>query len=87
LEGKKKKEQKKERKLGLYEFPRPLNLYNGGKTMKKTISPILGIGLLVFLAYTIVNRFITPLSDWIAIPVLLIAIALIIVGGLKNKNQ
>jgi len=55
--------------------------------MKKTISPILGIGLLVFLAYTIVNRFITPLSDWIAIPVLLIAIALIIVGGLKNKNQ
>lgn len=54
--------------------------------MKKTISPILGIGLLIFLVYTVLNRFVTPLSDWIAIPVLLIAIILIIVGGLKNKN-
>lgn len=54
--------------------------------MKKTIAPLLGIGLLIFLAYIIANRFIVELSDWVAIPILLIAIILIVIGGLKSKN-
>jgi len=53
--------------------------------MKKAISPLLGIGLLIFAVYTIVQRFITPISDWLAIPLLVVAIVLIIVGGLKTK--
>ncbi len=53
--------------------------------MKK---PLLGIGLLVFLAYSIIDRFITPLSDWIAIPMMLIAVVLIIIGGgLKKETR
>lgn len=55
--------------------------------MKKTISPLLGIGLFIFAVYTIVQRFITSISDWIAIPLLVVAIVLIIVGGLKTKEK
>jgi hypothetical protein len=55
--------------------------------MKKTISPLLGIGLLIFVVNTIVERFITPISDWIVIPMLVVAIVLIIVGGLKTKEK
>jgi len=54
--------------------------------MKKTISPLLAIGLLIFVANTIVQKFITPISDWIAIPLLVLAIILIIMGGLKTKG-
>jgi hypothetical protein len=55
--------------------------------MKKTISPTLGIGMLIFLAYTITQRFITPLSDWIAIPWVLTAVVFIVIGGLKTKKD
>ena len=56
--------------------------------MKKTISPLLlGIGLLIFVVITIVQRFIKTISDWIAIPLLVVAIVLIIVGGLKIKER
>lgn len=55
--------------------------------MKKTISPILGIGLLIFAMYNIIIRFIMPISDWIGIPLLLVAIVLITVGGLKTKEK
>ncbi|MCL6590016.1 MAG: hypothetical protein K6U80_08695 [Firmicutes bacterium] len=55
--------------------------------MKKTISPLLGIGLLIFAAYTIIERFITPISDWLAIPLLVAAIFLIIIGGLITKEK
>jgi hypothetical protein len=55
--------------------------------MKKTISPLLGIGLLIFVVNTIVERFITSISDWIVIPMLVVAIVLIIVGGLKTKEK
>lgn len=54
--------------------------------MKKAISPILGIGLLVFAIQTIIDRFVTPVSDWIAIPILVVAIIFIIVGGLKTRE-
>jgi hypothetical protein len=55
--------------------------------MKKTISPMLGIGLLIFVAFTIIERFITPISDWLAIALLVVAIILITVGGLKMKKS
>jgi len=55
--------------------------------MKKTISPLLGIGLLIFVMITTVQRFITPITDWIAILLLVVAIVLILVGGLKMKEK
>lgn len=55
--------------------------------MKKTISPLLGIGLLIFVVNTIVQRFITQISNWIGIPLLVVAIILIIVGGLKTNEK
>ena len=51
------------------------------------MSPYLVIGLLIFAVYTIINRFIVQLSDWLAIPLLLAAIVLIIAGGLKSKRK
>lgn len=52
----------------------------------KTISPLLGIGLLILAVNIIIERFVTPISDWIAIPLLLFAIIFIIIGGLKAKK-
>ncbi|WP_268049421.1 hypothetical protein [Clostridium ganghwense] len=51
------------------------------------MSPLLNIGLLMFVIYVLIDKFIAPLSDWIAIPALLIAIALIIIGRLRSKND
>ena len=55
--------------------------------MKKTLSPLLSIGLLLYTGCVIIERFITPLSSWIAIPLLVVAIILIIIGGLKTKAK
>jgi hypothetical protein len=33
------------------------------------------------------NRFITPISDWIEIPLLVVAIVLIVAGGIKTKEK
>lgn len=55
--------------------------------MKKIISPLLEIGLLIFVVSTIVEIFITPIPYWIAIPLLVVAIVLIIVGGIDLKNK
>ena len=55
--------------------------------MKRKISPLLKIGLLIGVATTLVQRFITPISNWIAIPLLVVAIVLIIIGGLKAKDE
>ena len=54
--------------------------------VKKTISPILAIGLIIFIILNIIERFIITLSDWISIPILILAIVLIIIGGLKKKD-
>jgi hypothetical protein len=43
--------------------------------------------MLIFLAYTITQRFITPISDFIAIPWVLVAVVLIIIGGLRTKKK
>ena len=55
--------------------------------MKKRISPMLGIGLLLYVASTITERFITPIPDWLAIPLLLAGIVLIIAGALKTEDE
>ncbi|MDX9799393.1 MAG: hypothetical protein RBT05_11110 [Bacteroidales bacterium] len=55
--------------------------------MNKTISAPLGIGLLIFVLIMIVQRFFTPISDWIAIPLLIVGIILIIIGGLKTREE
>jgi len=56
------------------------------KIKKKTLSPFLTIGVLLFVAYSITDRFITPLSDGIAIPVMLLAVVLMIIGVFKMRN-
>lgn len=63
------------------------NFYGGKGISKKTISPILRIGLFIFIMLTIIERFIVSISDWVAIPLLVVAIILIIVGGLKEKDK
>ena len=51
---------------------------------KPLIPPVLG--LLVFAIYLLVDRFITPLPDWIPIPVVLIELALVVLGVFKFKK-
>ncbi len=45
------------------------------------------IGLLIIVTIIITERFIVQISDWIAIPLLLAALGLIIAGGIKNKEK
>ena len=54
---------------------------------KQTVSSILIVGMLLFVAYSVTDRFITPLSDWIAIPMMLIAVILMIIGVLKMRKR
>ena len=57
------------------------------KIKKNLVLPILMIiGMLLFAAYSVTDRFITPLSDWIAIPVILIAVVLMIIGIVKMSK-
>lgn len=55
--------------------------------MKKTFSPMLSIGLIIVGTYTIIERFITPISDWLAIPLLVVAIIMIVIGALKTNEK
>lgn len=55
--------------------------------MKKTISPMLGIGIIIWVTYIIVQRFITPISDWVAIPLLVISIVLTLTGVFKATGK
>ena len=55
--------------------------------MKRTISPLLAIGLIIFAIYIITDRFFVKISNGIAIPLLLVVIVLIIAGGLKSKKK
>lgn len=65
-----------------------LESFIGGKSkMQKSISPISRTGLLMLVTISIIERFITPISDYIAIPVLVVGIVLIIVGGIKTKES
>lgn len=55
--------------------------------MKRTFSPMLSIGLIIVGTYTIIERFITPISDWLAIPLLVVAIIMIVIGALKTNEK
>ena len=55
--------------------------------MKRTISPLLTIGLIIFAIYTITDRFIVPIPNGIAIPLLIVDIVLIAAGGVKSKKK
>lgn len=55
--------------------------------MKWTISPLTGVGLVVFVVYTVVERLVVHLPDWLAIPALVIAVVLIILGGLRPTRD
>ena len=55
--------------------------------MKKTMSPLLIAGLLIFALYIITERFIVPIPNGMAIPLLIVDIVLIAVGGIKSKKK
>jgi hypothetical protein len=55
--------------------------------MQKNISPILVIGLIISTIYIIINRFIVSIPDFVAIPVLLIDIVLIVVGIFRMRSK
>ena len=56
------------------------------EAMKKSIARLLGfVGICINLAYILINKFVISLSDWIAIPVLVIAVILIFIGLFGQK--
>lgn len=55
--------------------------------MKKTISPLLVMGLLIVAAYSTMERFFTPIPNWLAIPLLVVSIVLIVAGVLKPRKE
>ena len=60
--------------------------FKGEELECKKMSPILKIGLLIFVAQITISRFIIPIPDWIGIPILVLAIVLIMMGGLKVRK-
>ncbi len=48
--------------------------------MKKSLSPVLIIGLFINAIYILTNRFVAVWPDWLAYPILFVDIALILVG-------
>lgn len=53
--------------------------------MPKEFTPLVKIGLLIVVVTLITDRFITEVPDIIVIPVLVLAIVLILIGGWKKK--
>lgn len=53
--------------------------------MPKELSPMVKIGLLIVVVVLFSDRFITEVPDVIVIPVLVLAIILILIGGWKKK--
>lgn len=49
------------------------------------MNPLLIIGLLINCTYVCVNRFWKPLPNWLAIPILLLGIALMLAGAFITK--
>lgn len=47
---------------------------------------ILLLGLIIFGVYMIIDKFIIPISVWIAVPLLIISVVMILYGGLKPKS-
>lgn len=55
--------------------------------LKLTVSPLLAIGLILFVAYAVVDRVFVTIPDWLAFPMLIISVVFIILGGLRVKRQ
>ena len=45
------------------------------------------IGVLIYLIYSSVDRFIVEIPDVVAIPLMIVGIVLIIVGAVKSRNS
>jgi len=54
--------------------------------MKNNMSLFTVIGVLILAAYIIIDKFIVQLPDLVAIPVLVIAVALLVFGLIKRKT-
>jgi len=54
--------------------------------MKNNMSPVTVIGTLILAVYIIIDKFIVQLPNWVAIPVLVIAVALLCFGLIKRKT-
>lgn len=55
--------------------------------MKNTKLSLLLIGVFIYLLLKITERFIFPVADLIAIPLLILAIILVLVGGFQRKTN
>lgn len=55
--------------------------------MKMTVSPLLAVGLVLFVLYAVVDRVIVPIPDWLAFPMLILAVVLIVLGGLRARQD
>jgi len=47
---------------------------------------VLLAGLIIFGVYMVIDKFITPITLWISVPLLIISIVMILYGGLKPKD-
>lgn len=54
--------------------------------MRLTISPLLALGLILFVVYAVVDRVIVPIPNGLAFPMLVAAVVLIVLGGLRPKR-
>jgi len=52
--------------------------------MINNIPLVTAIGAIILAAYIIIDKFIVKLPDWVAIPVLVIAVALLVFGLIKR---
>lgn len=55
--------------------------------MKLTISPLLAAGLVIFVVLTVIDRVITPVPPGVMLPLLVVAVVLIVLGGLRPKRS
>lgn len=51
--------------------------------MKMSVSPLLAIGLVLFVIYAVIDRTIVEVPSPVAIPMLVVGVVLIVLGGLR----
>ena len=55
--------------------------------MKRELSILTKIGIIIYVVYSLVDRFIVGIPDIIAIPIMIIGIALMTIGNLKTSRD
>lgn len=55
--------------------------------MKKGFTPFMFVGLAIIAVYIVVDRFITTIDAVLAIPILLFAIGMIVIDGVKRRGK